>query len=333
MIIKNYEKLTNDNKIANAWTNAILTLILNKWLSIIENYTLGSIENINDIEKSITLSVKWLDCNRNISDDIYGFGPFVPNIDKSLINIYDTSFAYISQMYNSKNAHQLISKNKFKKIYTNLVSDKLLNHDVGAWYKDNLPSSNLPDVGASSYAVSLLIKAAENGYDIDEDLSAKSVEWISSQQNNDGGWSVKKGDKSAVDITCLTIMALQKYVEFSGKYVKFDNVINNGVKYIENSLKEYNCPDKDGNVLNLYCWPREGTSAQEICFKNSSLAISTLLKCDIPIFRGSIRRSVSSLIRIYKQNHGKENDCPIANIEEAYFVCMLADYLKAWIDV
>ena len=42
-----------------------------------------------DIEKSITLSVKWLDCNRNISDDIYGFGPFVPNIDKSLINIFN----------------------------------------------------------------------------------------------------------------------------------------------------------------------------------------------------------------------------------------------------
>ena len=331
--IKEYEEHINDNKISNAWTNSILTLILNKWLTVLENLTIGPSEKIKEIEKSILSSVNWLNKNRNISGDIYGFGPFLPNIDKNLINVYDTSFAYISQLYNNKNADQLISRNEFRKIYKNLVSEKILNDEVGAWYKDNLSSNRVPDVGASSYAISLFIKAAENGYEIDENLSAKSVGWISSQQNSDGGWAVKKGEKSATDITCLAIMALQKYVEYSGEYIRFDEVINSGVKFIENSLEEFNCPGKDGGMLNLYCWPRDGLSVQEICFKNSSLAISTLLKCDIPIFKGSIRRSVSSLIRIYKQNHEGNAIQPVANIEEAYFICMLADYLKAWMDV
>lgn len=336
--IPDSDKIIEDNgktiKIPNAWTNSIITLILNKWLLVLEDYYFAPKNTVDRIKNAIARSSVWLEEHKNKNNDLEGFGPFPPSVNSILVNTYDTSFVYISQLYNSKISKSLFNENRLEKVYKNLISSQLYNNDAGAWYSDNIRTNNKLDVGATSYAVSLLLKINENKYSIDRNFVDFGIEWLIQQQNIDGGWGDIKDECSYVDKTCLAVMAIQKYTEYAAMNSKFEDIINNGLKFIESRIEEYHCQNKEGHAIQLHCWPKENQSTVEaICFKNSALAVSTLLKCDVPIYRGSVRRCVSSLIRLYKENHSIPGTQPILNIEEAYFVCMLADYLRAWIQV
>ncbi|MBI5056041.1 MAG: hypothetical protein HZB61_05450 [Nitrospirae bacterium] len=316
--------------IPNAWANALMILILMKWLGII-NESLIDKKYINKVEKAIFLGKKWFDENKNKSPNIMGWGPFVPGISDDLVNTYDTSLVYISLSYDSRYSPLFIDKNTNELIHIPdiLLSPEIRNNESGAWYTDNTQSRK-EDVGATSYAIVLLLKLYEHTKKGKEEIE-QGIQWLCNQQNNDDGWGEYHDTPSTVDKTCLAIMTLLRYEKWSNN-IFVTKRIKNGLTFIEHKLTPYDCTNDEGQSFQIECWPKRTLdNSQDPCFRNSSLAISTLLKCGHPIYSYSVRNSVTGLIRLYKAKRKVMQCKPIDKLDEGYFLCMLADYLKAWI--
>lgn len=326
--------IENGEYIPNAWTNSIITLILIKWLSIRKYWFSKDLEegvSLNEVKTKITKSRDWLKSNMNQVDSIKGWSPFIPPINNTIINTYDTSMAYIALTYGSK-TWQDIDNFEVQEVIQSLLSPILRDKDSGAWYVHN--KNGKIDIGATSYALVALIKYNEikGGKNFAEHEIIQGIKWLAQSQNVDNcGWGENPGMSSRIDMTCYALMALMKYVDIY-KHDEYMEKIFKGIKFLYEKCERFT------NYDDIYSWPTDDKyQGQHPCFKNSSLVLSTLLRCRIPIYNSEIRRGVSGLLRIYKTYIQKFDESQektlIDSLDKAYFLCMLEDYLKAWINV
>lgn len=313
--------------IPNAWTNAMLTLILMKWLSIAEDLGIESEEQLKKITITIENSKRWLKENKNQVDNIKGWGPFIPSIAEDVINTYDTSFVYITLIFDAKTEEDVKNLPEHHEVIQSLLSSNLRDEESGAWSIHN-KSKNI-DIGATSYALMSLMKnnEKEGNKDFAQDVIEKGIDWLVQQQNRDSGWGEKTNMNSRTDRTCYSLLALLKYKDMYGN--KYRDPIFRGITFLRSKIKRFL---EDENV---YCWSSDdSTQKGHPCFKTSSLVVSTLLKCGYPIYDHEVRRGISGLIRLYNaylnMQVESQKRSPIDSLDKAYFLCMLADYLKAW---
>lgn len=321
-------------RISSPWTQALFTLILMKWSWLNERHGFSARYSLRRVREAVVRSYQWLSKNGNhIEDSVLGYGPFLPDIDNHLINTYDTSFVYISLLY-----YPLLSPmntERMREAYRAITSDALFDRSVGAWYVDNRTDHKKLDVGATAYALTLLFKL-KNYMPKEDDLHERACKWLLCKQREDGGWggNEKMGQPPDINATCLALMALSKYLQFDSQFEIIASSAR-GLRRLESFLKSFTCPERPDSVVSLYCWPSEANQSQ-ICIKNSSLALSTLLRWDYPPYSSIVSRGVTSMVRVYKSlrsmNRTSPSIKPISMVEEGYYACMLLDYLKASVD-
>lgn len=332
---KKIKREEGNENIPNAWTNAIMTLILTKWIHLARRWGLDDEKSLSLMDDKIKKSREWLQANTNKAYNIIGWSPYIPSINGDIINTYDTGFAYLAFFYDMHKIKENEKINIFhKKILDSLLSPILRDTNIGAWYINNVEenySERKLDVGATSYALTSLLKAneIEGKRDFAKNEIRHGIEWIIREKNPDGGWGDRLGTKSRIDRTCQTLMVLAKYSNiYSNCDYEVADTISQGVKYLSYNIRRFTEHE------DIYCWASEEqqTTQGHPCFRNSSLVISTLLKCGLPIYSREIRRGVSGLLRLYNiscRAEVPEEQSPINSLDKAYFFCMLADYLKA----
>jgi hypothetical protein len=297
---RNFEK-------QNAWAHCVLTRTLIKWERISDSFS--SQEDKIKLSKAIKDAVEHLqDSDFKIQEDsLWGWSQ---NKNTGKINIYDTSFA-------------LTTISHFKECFTENLSkltlDTLIHRDFikndGSWSSEREKES---DTGATAYALLSLMHCKDldkNTKDVEiyNKHILKGISWLIEKQLNDGGWSQsgKNNEPQRVDRTCYILNALHKY---SGTNQSNDLLIaiKKGISFLDSELRlTYK------NVPYRY-WSWLDDDSHQPSVKNSSYAVSALLRCGVFYDSPTVENGILGLFRMIEN----ENQPPL------YFNCSLIDYLR-----
>lgn len=298
------EGITYNISPSNIWNNSALTTVLIKWKKITKD---ESDKLINAIEKGI----KWLR-NHQIQKNNY-IGWAGPNGE---LNIYETGFTITTIINFKEELEEKIAK----------VPVKILIDDNPYFIKEEklwVPEEGKePDIGSSSYALLALMHYYKENYH----RYPRIVEGIEGLLENslNGGWgkgSKEKSDKVWIDRTCYALQTLIKYSKDASvteeERKNIENKVNEGVNFLKSQLNLYPIQS-----CKFWSWLDDETSL--ISMKNSALTISILLKCGVPYYDSYIETGLLGLFKLLenKERFFNENEFP-------YFICTLADYLKA----
>lgn len=333
-----------NNFTSNAWITSLTNLILSKFLLLISGEKLKYFLLDNDFSHIISLLDEidqkkvqdkilscrtWLNNNRNEKDGFSGWGPLPAAIYKESLNSYDTSFGYISAHYGKGlvGMHEATMPTELNALQPD---SPFYDNATGAWRAEE---GQPLDPGATSYAILSVLKfRKDNGqYPVgfNFELINKAIKWLIDQQQNGGCWGRSSNGPPRVDRTCHCLMALLKYEKAEKKNAVPEAVYQGGINFLKSKIITIENYINSNGII--FCWLNDGEKkGQHPCFRNSSLAISTLLRFFSPS-AGEIQRGISSLLRLYKHSHKRSSD-RLTQPDELYFWCMLLNYTKALVN-
>lgn len=292
--IKSYDEKFDK---ANAWPHCVLTRFLIKWKGI-------SKEN-SDLDKAIKAAISHI-------EDYYikenGLSGLERERGSNKINIYDTSFAITTISHFPVDfTKELFNANA--SIETLLHPDFLKNE--GYWSAERGGDS---DTGATAYALLSLIHYSEgHSKTAYENQIKKGIEWLEKNQSSSGGWSERgiQDTRARVDRACFALSAIREY-----KAGEVTPVVKKGIEFLESQLR---LTFKNSDCR-FWSWLDDDSLKPDI--ENSSYAISTLLKCDVPYHNFAVENGMIGSFRMLNKDNPSKS-LPL------YFACSIIDYLKA----
>lgn len=332
---KNVEKV-DEILVPTYWSNYIVLLLLNKWKLCIQSNKHLSNYSLDKINTSIDTGAEWLKKNS------LGEGAGWPRTHKDVstnLNTYDTCMAIIAINYHMSFFKQDNIKEEFfgRKDLETLISEDVRNKN-GSWRKEI--TSETEDIGATAYALQCLMKYYKRGDDnefkkIIVPIIKDGVLWLMQNQFNagqyEGGWGESNklvSERATIERTCYALMALVKYKKLSNRNEDLlitldpERPINKGIDFLirqKNLYEEYPIG---------FIWPDDyGNGNRKTSLKNSSLVISTLVRCGIESHDLIMKQGLIGASRFYEKSYNN-NSCNNAWYNPIYFFCMLADFLK-----
>jgi len=276
----------------NVWAHCVFTRALIKWDNIIGRNP--------KIEKAIKAALSHIEDEDFIVKESDAIG-WTNTKDKKEIKIYDTSFA-ITTIINFQTSY---TKGFFEiPNVDTLLHPDFYNKGEGYWMSGK---GEAKDTGATAHALISLMFCSKSKYN---EQIEKGIKWLIENQNTNGGWSQvgKENSYSKVDRTCYVLQALQKFYD-----KEKNSAIERGVKYLEGQIR-LTYKDKPKRY---WSWLDDDSFQPDI--PNSSRAISTLLRCDVPYDNFAIENGMAGLFIMLE-------DKP--QLPSLYFICSLIDYLK-----
>lgn len=322
--LENLLKLTNTDRPATPWVNALIIILLKKWrdflLSMEDKKTIAE-----PLENSIEKASNWLK-NQILYEDRTNLSgwTFLKPLTGSVCT-FETSMSLIALNYHNSGFGFIGNTDSsfYGKEQLDCLLNESLREDDGSWKTEACGSV---DTGATSYALLCLLKYCEICFDRNiEELHVpimKGIEWLAINQRVDGGWGDKNkndSNSSFVEKTCYALMAISKYQNHFDDDYSLN--LKNGIGFLRMALSTFSdFPEK-------YAWPNDYSKSQspEPSLKYSSLAISSMLRCGVPYYDFELKKSLMGLIRVYEDI---KNDPRTTWEDKIYYFCMLSDYLR-----
>ncbi|MCF8146257.1 MAG: terpene cyclase/mutase family protein [Deltaproteobacteria bacterium] len=328
---KVYQRDVQDFKqvlVPTYWTNYIVLLLLSKWKTCVEQDSHPSISYpLDKIVSAIKKGKEWLEDNSLDS----GF-PFSHKSISNTPNTYDTCMALIALNYTTSYDNDIQDGGFSGKEHLEALLRTDIRNANGSWKKE--PGIDKEDTGATAYATQTLLKYYRRENDDKErdrylPFIENGVKWLIDNQRKkeDGGWGEfgqQQSQESFVEKTCYALMALAKYQTTFFKYSVTEEPIDAGLSFLNERKRPYK-PYSIGFV-----WPNDyemGKAPEEWkdSLKNSSLAISAMLRCGVKGHDVVVQKGIIGTSRFYEKTHEENSN---AWYNPIYYFCMLADFLK-----
>lgn len=308
------------------WTNYLVLLLLSKWkLCVEKNESASRSYPLENIVSAIDRGKEWFK-KYSLKE---GF-PFSHIMISNILNTYDTCMALIAINYSSAYDTGVKESEFSGKEHLERLLNLDIRNEIGSWKKE--PEQDNDDTGATAYATQTLLKYYRSGSDTKlkgyiKPIIEKGIEWlIANQREEDGGWGEfgeKQSEYSLVEKTSYALMALAKSQKILLDY--------SGCKAISRGLSFLTARKRVYKKYPLgFIWPNDYETDKdpeewEDSLRNSSLAISAMLRCGVKTHDLVIQQGIVGTSRFYEQTHEEQNR---AWYDPIYYFCMLADFLK-----
>ncbi len=330
-IRNNYDEQTikesSEDYIPHIWTSSLCLYTLLKWKRyLLQSDKYSSYDTKDKLESAILKGAKWLSNPSTQNNMLYGTLP--PYLVKT-INTFESSLTILTLIRNEN----LFKENTLKSFDRSIGEIlKLQDKATGAWYSEMVKDNNewkpfeCPDVGATSYALSAIYESNKDLIVENNDIfeaCKKALRWIIDNKDKEYyAWGINNKYAWRIDRTCYALQTLIKYSSINSKCFLFDeNIITHSANWLQDQFvitkneKAFAWIDDEESP--------ELTRADSPSVKNTSLIISTLLKCkadpDDPLIIESLHWLLSNI---------KNQSTPhCVNI-----LCAIIDYIKAKLD-
>lgn len=238
--------------LSKAWDTSFSLLALSE----VKKIPLHQEINQEEIEQKIKNGIKWLKDNKN-TDGGWGFLPSSGSM------IYETSAAvYCLSEIGEKDSVEVRNA-------VNFIKNSQRRGDDKGWPSD-LPSDpsihSQSGAGATSFVIKALLKSGEKR---ESELIKGGIDWLKKNQNEDGGWGVRKGENNIVSKTCDALDAL-----IASNHKGSDKEIQDGANWILNKQKTV----KDKRVIG---WGWRQDQPRYVALLNTALSVEILLKTGV----------------------------------------------------
>ena len=313
------------------WSNYLVILLLNKWrLCVSNNPHMNYGCSLEQLDEAIRKGSEWLKNN-----SLNPGWSFTHKVVSHTLNTYDTSMALIAINYHMSFFDQNTEKVQeefFGKDHLEALIHSRVRNKNGSWRKE-IDVEN-EDTGATSYAVQCLMKYHKRGKDqkFRETILpfiSDGIEWlVKNQREYDGGWGEEekgKGKQSHIEKSSYALMALVKYRKMFFDF-SLDKPIEDAISFVKKQAKPYKYYPVGCVWPNDYARRAKQPEEWEDSLKNSSLAISSLIRADVPFEDLVIKKGVIGASRLYEITY--EDSATKYWYNPIYYFCMLADCLK-----
>lgn len=321
----------NNEYIAKNWINSLSVIALIKWI-------IYSKDNDRKLTDTVRKGLRWIEQNSDIYfENYYGWNEYFKGVSR-IYKTCETCLSLQTLLRALKLSRRINFKFTFEKFTPFLETILRLQIKdgvhAGGWPSEIIFSEKEEDeyvfdglVGATAAACQFLcdcltllpdhqIKNYHKQHIIMAIKAGREI-LIKTQDVSKGCW-FKKIDNNmepSIDFTTSAIQALVKIRQINECHTSFeiDNSVEKGLEWLASDF----CLITIANKME-YAWPKEGIGNVG-CEKNTSLAVSTLLKAGVPPDTYIVRKSILWLLDAE----------PEFRFENVYVYCAILEYLKA----